>query len=72
MSMKIGIPYSTVSEVVEYDENRRIAWQIYSTIKWLSRSGGGRIWRYELEPVGGGTIANMGKSLRRIEEIVSA
>ncbi len=56
MSMKMGVPYSTVSEVVEYEENRRIAWQTYSTIKWLSKFGGGRIWRYELEPVDGGTL----------------
>ena len=58
MSMKgLGVPYSTVSNVVEYEENRRIAWQTYSTIKWLERFGGGRIWRYELEPVdGGGTL----------------
>ena len=27
MSMKIGLPYSMVSTVVEYEENRRIAWQ---------------------------------------------
>ena len=56
MSMKIGIPYSTLSTIVEYEENRRIAWQTYSTIKWLARFGGGRIWRYELEPVDGGTL----------------
>ena len=56
MSMKIGIPYSTVSEIVEYEENRRIAWQTYSTIKWLAKFGGGRIWRYELEPVADGTL----------------
>ena len=56
MSMKIGIPYSTLSTIVEYEENRRIAWQTYSTIKWLARFGGGRIWRYELEPVAGGTL----------------
>jgi uncharacterized protein YndB with AHSA1/START domain len=56
MSMKMGIPYSTVSEVVEFEENRRIAWQTYSTIKWLSKFGGGRIWRYELEPQEGGTL----------------
>ena len=54
--MKIGIPYSTLSTIVEYEENRRIAWQTYSTIKWLARFGGGRIWRYELEPVDGGTL----------------
>ena len=56
MSMKLGVPYSTVSEVVEYEPDRRIAWQTYSTIKWLARFGGGRIWRYELEPVDGGTL----------------
>ena len=36
--------------------DRRIAWQTYSTIGWLARFGGGRIWRYELEPVDGGTL----------------
>jgi uncharacterized protein YndB with AHSA1/START domain len=56
MSMKIGIPYSTASTIVEYEENRRIAWQTYSTVKWLAKFGGGRIWRYELEPVAGGTL----------------
>ena len=54
--MRLGVPYSTVSEVVEYEPDRRIAWQTYSTIKWLARFGGGRIWRYELEPVDGGTL----------------
>jgi uncharacterized protein YndB with AHSA1/START domain len=56
MSMKMGIPYSTVSTVVEFEENRRIAWQTYSTIKWIARWGGGRIWRYELHPDGEGTL----------------
>ena len=56
MSMKIGIPSSTASTIVEYEHNRRIAWQTYSTIKWLAKFGGGRIWRYELEPVAGGTL----------------
>ena len=50
------MPYSTVSEVVEYEADRRIAWQTYSTIKWLGRLGGERIWRYELEPVDAGTL----------------
>ena len=27
MSMKMGLPYTMVSEVIEFDENRRIAWQ---------------------------------------------
>ncbi len=50
------IRYSTESEVVEFEEDRRLAWQTYSTVRWLARFGGGRIWRYELEPVDGGTL----------------
>ena len=50
MSMHMGIGYSMVSTVIEFEENRRIAWQ--STISGpLGRFIGGRIWRYELEPV---------------------
>jgi len=55
MSMKLGVPYSTVSEVVEYEENRRIAWQTRLTGSLGARLTGGRIWRYELDPVDGGT-----------------
>ena len=54
MSMKMGIPYSMVSTVVEFDENRRIAWQTRGPGDRQAR--GGRIWRYELEPVDGGTL----------------
>jgi uncharacterized protein YndB with AHSA1/START domain len=54
MKMKIGVPYSMVSTVIEFDENRRIAWQ--SRPPGIGgRLAGGRIWRYELEPVEGGT-----------------
>jgi uncharacterized protein YndB with AHSA1/START domain len=56
MSMKMGIPYSMVSEVIEFDENRRIAWQTKPPVSWGAKLGGGRIWRYELEPVEGGTL----------------
>jgi uncharacterized protein YndB with AHSA1/START domain len=56
MGMRYGIRYSTVSEIVEFEENRLIAWQTYSTIGWLARFGGGRIWRYELQPADGGTL----------------
>ena len=56
MSMRLGIPYSMVSEVVEFDEDRRIAWQTKPPIGILAKLGGGRIWRYELEPVDGGTL----------------
>jgi uncharacterized protein YndB with AHSA1/START domain len=54
MSMKMGIHYSTVSTVVEFDENRLIAWQTGPKGR-LERYVAGRIWRYELEPWGEGT-----------------
>ncbi len=56
MSMKMGIPYSTASTVVDFEVNRRIAWQTFSTITWIARWGGGRIWSYELQPDYGGTL----------------
>jgi uncharacterized protein YndB with AHSA1/START domain len=45
MDMKVGLPYSVKNEVVEFEEDRRIAW----------RHAGHHIWRYELEPVAEGT-----------------
>jgi uncharacterized protein YndB with AHSA1/START domain len=46
MSMRLGVPYVISNEVVEFEEDRRIAW----------RHVGHHRWRYELEPVGeGGT-----------------
>ena len=56
MSMKAGIPYSMMNEVIEFDENRCIAWQTRAPVSWAQKLGGGRIWRYELEPVDGGTL----------------
>jgi uncharacterized protein YndB with AHSA1/START domain len=56
MSMKLGVPYSMVSEVIEFDENRRIAWQTWPPNDFAAKLAGGRIWRYELEPVEGGTL----------------
>ncbi|HZT64580.1 MAG TPA: SRPBCC family protein [Acidimicrobiales bacterium] len=56
MSMRQGVPYSVLNEVVEYEENRRIAWRPKAAMGFLSRIGPeGRVWRYELEPVGEGT-----------------
>lgn len=55
MSMRMGLPYSTVNEVIEYDENRLIAWQTRGG-GLLKYAIGGRIWRYELIPVQGGTL----------------
>ena len=54
MSMKMGLPYSMVSTVIEFEPNRRIAWQTHGPGP-LGRFVAGRIWRYELEPVEGGT-----------------
>jgi uncharacterized protein YndB with AHSA1/START domain len=54
MSMKRGFGYSMLNTVTEFEDNRRIAW----SPKPPSGRGArfvGRIWRYELEPVDGGT-----------------
>jgi uncharacterized protein YndB with AHSA1/START domain len=55
MSMKMGVHYSTVSTVVEFEENRLIAWQTGPKGK-LERYVAGRIWRYQLEPRDDGTL----------------
>jgi uncharacterized protein YndB with AHSA1/START domain len=57
MNMHFGGDYSMTSTVIEYDEGRRIAWQSRpprGSSRWRQLFGG-RIWRYELEPVDGGT-----------------
>jgi len=56
MAMKLGVPYSMVSEVIEYDEDKRIAWQTRPSPQWQRSYFGGRIWRYELEPSAAGTL----------------
>jgi uncharacterized protein YndB with AHSA1/START domain len=55
MGMKMGVRYSTVNTVVEFDENKRIAWQTGPKGK-LEPYVAGRIWRYELEPRGDRTL----------------
>ena len=55
MSMHHGLPYSMVSTVVEFEENQRIAWQTHGPTR-IGAFVGGRIWRYELEPVDDGTL----------------
>lgn len=57
MSMKLGVPYSMESTVIEYEENRRLAWQTRPPGRISGKLGGGRIWRYELEPQESGTLA---------------
>ena len=54
MSMKLGIAYTTSNIVTEFEPNRRLAWQTRPRGP-LGRMSGGRTWRYELEPVDGGT-----------------
>lgn len=54
MAMQLGIRYSMVNTVTEFEENRRIAWQARPR-GVLGNWSGGRVWRYELEPVDGGT-----------------
>jgi len=55
MSMHLGIRYKTANTVTEFEPDRRIAWQTRPTAFYGSFTGG-RTWRYELEPVDGGTI----------------
>ncbi len=54
MRMKWGVPYATRNEVVELEPGRRIAWRTLAPGP-LSLLFTGRTWRYELEPVEGGT-----------------
>ena len=55
IAMRMGIPYSTLNEVVEFEPNRRIAWapRLSGPLGRLAPSG--RRWRYELQPTDGGT-----------------
>lgn len=55
MSMKLGVPYSMSNTVIEYEPDKRIAWQT-TFAGPLGRFIGGRIWRYELEASDGGTL----------------
>jgi uncharacterized protein YndB with AHSA1/START domain len=54
MSMHMGMGYTMTNTVIEFEENRRIAWKA-TLAGFFGRFMGGRIWRYELEPVEGGT-----------------
>ncbi|MBA3282487.1 MAG: SRPBCC family protein [Acidimicrobiia bacterium] len=55
MSMKAGLPYSMNNTVIEFEEDRLLAWQTRGPGP-IGKLVGGRIWRYELEPVKGGTL----------------
>jgi len=88
MKMKMVVPYAMSSTVVEFEENRLIAWSHFYKHRW----------RYELEAVDGGTMVtetfdwstalvpksielmgypkshpkNMAKTLERLEALVTA
>jgi hypothetical protein len=47
------LPYRTTNTVIEFEPDRRIAWQ--TTMGPLGLIGG-RIWGYELSPAHGGTL----------------
>ena len=55
MSMKAGVPYAMTNTVIEFEQDRRIAWKTVLS-GFLGRYIGGRIWRYEFEPTEGGTL----------------
>jgi len=46
------LPYTMTNEVIEFEPDRRIAWQPTT----LGGLVGGRIWRYELTPTEDGTL----------------
>jgi uncharacterized protein YndB with AHSA1/START domain len=56
MDMKAGGAYRMVNEIVEFEPDRRIAWQARPDRALFAKGIGGRIWRYELEPRHGGTL----------------
>ena len=48
MQMRLGVPYRISNTVVEYEQDRVIAWRHFS----------GHRWRYELEPHDSGTTVS--------------
>jgi uncharacterized protein YndB with AHSA1/START domain len=55
MAMRMGVPYTVTNTVIEFEQDRRIAWRTVLAGP-LGRFLGGRIWRYEFEPVDGATL----------------
>ncbi len=57
MGMRYVIPYRMVNTVIEFEEGRRIAWAPRPALLGHEfAQAAGRVWRYELEPVEGGTL----------------
>jgi hypothetical protein len=67
MNMDYGGPYTMTSTVIEFEVDRRIAWQsrpAAGSSRWRHIFGG-RIWRYELTPSDGGTLVRESWDLRQ-------
>jgi uncharacterized protein YndB with AHSA1/START domain len=63
VSMKLfGLPYKITNKVVEFEEDRLIAWRHF----------GGHRWRYELEPTDSGTRVTESFDYRRYNPVRSA
>lgn len=60
MRMRMGLPYQVVNTVREFEDARRIAWSHF----------GGHRWRYELEPVDGGTRVTESWDMSRLHPLV--
>lgn len=56
MEMHWRVAYRTKNRVVELEPGRRIAWQTLADYPLVNKLATGRVWRYELEPVEGGTL----------------
>lgn len=65
MSMHMGFGYSMENTVIEFEENRLIAWQTRPSIAPVRLLVGGRIWRYELLPADGGTLLRESWDIRQ-------
>jgi uncharacterized protein YndB with AHSA1/START domain len=65
MKMKMGLPYTMVNTVVEFEPDRVIAWQPRPDNGVLAALIGGRIWRYELTPQDGGTLVRESWDIRQ-------
>ncbi|WP_190264131.1 SRPBCC family protein [Glutamicibacter nicotianae] len=48
MQIRLGVPYRISNTVMEFEQDRQIAWRHFS----------GHGWRYELEAVGSGTLVS--------------
>jgi uncharacterized protein YndB with AHSA1/START domain len=64
MNMVLGVPYAMRSTVVEYEEDKLLAWQTRAPVRFVDPLAGGRIWRYELEPTKGGTLVKESWDIR--------